>query len=154
MYMPYIMYGIYWRYLWFVLAEMDPLKLYVTGFDKTISVAALKKLFPTATTVTLPMRKKTGQPLGWANWTANERNLGYTRYSWFKLNLMPISYCWLKKEPRNDMLFFYIGCSILLHLYKLLEVIELAIKWRQRLRVLMPHYDNINASPWLVHLNL
>lgn len=44
--------------------DLDPLKLYVTGFAKTAKVNSLEKLFPTAKSIDFPIKKKTGLPCG------------------------------------------------------------------------------------------
>ncbi|XP_064596553.1 nucleolin-like [Liolophura sinensis] len=46
--------------------DLDPLKLYVTGFAKTAKVGSLEKLFPTARSIDFPTKKKTGLPCGYA----------------------------------------------------------------------------------------
>lgn len=47
-------------------ADIDPLRLYITGFGKDTTVADLQKIFPRAVEITLPIRKKDHLPLGYA----------------------------------------------------------------------------------------
>ena len=43
----------------------DPLKLYVTGFGRDISIEKLKEMFPTASDITLPLNEKdNNKPVG------------------------------------------------------------------------------------------
>jgi len=46
-------------------ASSDPLKLYVTGFGRDITLDQLKEMFPTCNDVTLPLNPKDGnKPIG------------------------------------------------------------------------------------------
>jgi len=45
--------------------DVDPKKLYVTGFPHTVeAVDVFRKQFVTSSEVTVPVRKKTGLPIG------------------------------------------------------------------------------------------
>lgn len=47
------------------VADLDPMKLYITGFDKnSMSLDKLKMLFPKATNVHLPQRKNRNSCIG------------------------------------------------------------------------------------------
>ena len=43
---------------------IDPLKLFVTGFEREMTEEQLRSLFPSANDVSLPIRKSDGKPLG------------------------------------------------------------------------------------------
>jgi len=49
-----------------VQKDVDPLKLYVTGFPTTITEDGLKSLFPKSISIHMPHRSKSKQPLGFA----------------------------------------------------------------------------------------
>lgn len=46
-------------------SSSDPLKLYVTGFGREVTIDELKNMFPTCNDVTLPLNPKDGnRPIG------------------------------------------------------------------------------------------
>lgn len=47
-------------------SELDPVKLYVNGFGQSTTMQDLKKVFPTAKNIDLPLKKKTSHLLGFA----------------------------------------------------------------------------------------
>ncbi len=46
-------------------ANIDPRKLYITGFDRSMKLEKLKLLFPAAIDVQLPLRKANNTPCGY-----------------------------------------------------------------------------------------
>ena len=67
-----------WRFVTPALTpSSDPLKLYVTGFGRDITIDQLKAMFPTADDVTLPLNPKdNNRPIGYDLWLLDVLILG------------------------------------------------------------------------------
>ena len=59
-----LLYCVLCSFFCYISAEIDPLKLFVTGFEREMTEEQLRKLFPSANDVSLPVRKSDGKPVG------------------------------------------------------------------------------------------